>query len=308
MNKGMNITDSPFGNSDKEFREICDFLDSLANLDPFMLWESGRMNYWRTNIHAGKDPDDRFFKDNVHVWRTDHREIVGLCISEYGADDLFIEVRPEYDSIYPGLFRWMEQTWAATRTSIEIDVFRGDRRTVRRLESQGFRFLRHFENKWIYDLEQVDLDYDLEEGFTIQLFSESLDYSGRVALVQDAFDHPDYTEQNLRGMMASPDYRDEYSLSVVSPDNRQVAYCLGWHDRAKAHCGFVEPVGTHTAYRRRGLAKALNKECFARMKANGITTVEIASRAEPAVSNFLYRSLSPQTRREVHKYGKKVSR
>jgi hypothetical protein len=44
--------------------------------------------------------------------------------------------------------------------------------------------------------------------------------------------------------------------------------------------------------------------CFARMKANGIRIVEIASRAEPAVSNYLYDALSPQIKREVHKYTK----
>ena len=164
----------------------------------------------------------------------------------------------------------------------------------------------HFENKRTYDLEQIDLDYTLEEGFTIQKFSESLDFAGRVALVQSAFNNSGYTEDKLKGLMASPDYIDEYNLSVVSPDKQQVAYCVGWHDRAKDHCGYIEPVGTHAAYRQRGFAKAINKECFARMKANGITTVEIASRAEPAVANFLYDSLSPQTKREVHKYGKKV--
>jgi hypothetical protein len=43
------------------------------------------------------------------------------------------------------------------------------------------------------------------------------------------------------------------------------------------------------------------------MKANGIHTVEIASRAEPDISNYLYDALSPQTKREVHKYAKKAS-
>jgi ribosomal protein S18 acetylase RimI-like enzyme len=124
--------------------------------------------------------------------------------------------------------------------------------------------------------------------------------------VQSAFNNPGYTEAKLKGLMASPDYIDEYNLSVISPDKQQVAYCVGWHDSAKEHSGYIEPVGTHAAYRQRGFAKAINKECFARMKANGITTGEIASRAEPDVSNYLYDSLSPRIKREVHKYGKKV--
>ncbi len=61
------------------------------------------------------------------------------------------------------------------------------------------------------------------------------------------------------------------------------------------------------AYRRRGFASAVIKECFRRMKANGIRTVEIASRAEPDVSNYLYDSLHPRTKREVYKYAKAMA-
>jgi len=65
-------------------------------------------------------------------------------------------------------------------------------------------------------------------------------------------------------------------------------------------------VGTHAAYQRRGFARAVIRECFARMRTAGIRTVEIASRAEPVVANLLYDSLSPTSKREVHKYGKRV--
>ena len=301
----MSIHDTSYSNTDEEYHEICDFLNGLSTKDPFMHWESGRMNFWRYNVHAKKDRQDHFFRDNVHIWRADNQAIVGLCISEYGANDMFLEVLPEYHNLYPDMFRWIESTWATGRSAVEIDVFSDDAHKIRRLEAQGFTFMCHFENKRTYDLEQMDFSYTLEEGFTIQAFSESPDFAGRVALVQSAFDNPGYTQDNLKGLMASPDYIDEYNLSVVSPDKQQVAYCVGWHDRSKAGCGYIEPVGTHAEYRQRGFAKAINKECFRRMKANDITTVEIASRAKPNISNFLYDSLSPQTKREVHKYGKK---
>ncbi len=298
----MNINDNAYTNTDAEYHEICEFLNRLATRDPFMLWESGRMNFWRYNVHANKEQDDQFFSDNVHVWRSDTQDIVGLCISEYGNHDLFIEVLPAYHGIYPDIFRWIDSVWAPTRTAIEVDVFSEDTQKIHRLEAQGFSFKCHFENKRFYDLSQVDLAYTLDKGFTIQAFSESLDFASRVALVQNAFDNPRYTENNLKGLMASPDYIEEYNLGVVSPDKQHVAYCIGWHEQALEHRGYIEPVGTHAAYRRRGFATAVIKECFARMKANGIHTVEIASRAEPAISNYLYDSLSPQTKREVYKY------
>ena len=61
----------------------------------------------------------------------------------------------------------------------------------------------------------------------MQAFSESLNYAGRVALVQSAFDNPGYTEANLKGLMSSPDHIDEYNLVVVSPEGEHVA-CTAW--------------------------------------------------------------------------------
>jgi len=68
------ISDMAYGNTDEEYHEICDFLNELSMEDPLTLWESGRMNFWRCNIHARKSPQDPFFRDNVHVWRTSDQD------------------------------------------------------------------------------------------------------------------------------------------------------------------------------------------------------------------------------------------
>ena len=303
----MNTRDTVYTNTDAEYREICDFLNVLSTKDPCMLWESGRMNFWRHSVHANQDPHGGFFRENVHVCRAENGAVVALFISEYGKNDFFVEVMPEYYAIYPDIFSWIDEYWAKTRTDIEIELHSDDQKKIRRLETQGFQFKCHFENKRTYDLERIDLDYTLEDGFCIQTFSDSLDYTNRVKLVQSAFDNPRYTEGNLNGLISSPDYIDEYNLTVVSPDGKHVAYCIGWHEPVKEHAGYIEPVGTHSAYRRRGFATAVIKECFKRMKTNGILTVEIASRTEPNISNFLYDSLHPLGKREVHKYAKAVA-
>ena len=300
----MRIYDSAHSNSDAEYQEICDFLDQLAAQDPFAHWESGRMGFWRHSLHAAEDPEGPFFRENAHVWRDAADRIVALCISEYGENDLFIEVLPSHREIYPDIFHWIEETWAVGRTQIEVDVFSDDAGKIQRLEERGFGFLRHFENKRTFDLETIPLGYELETGFTIRTFSEFPDMTGRVSLVRSAFDNPDYSDEQVKGLVSSPDYRAEYDLMVISLEGRPVAYCVGWRERARAEHGFVEPVGTHAEYRRRGFAQAVIRECFARMKADGIRWIEIASRAEPAVANFLYDSLLPTSKREVHKYGK----
>jgi hypothetical protein len=50
----MSTTDLNYINTDEEYREICEFLDELSAQDPYMLWEWGRMNFWRSTIHAKK--------------------------------------------------------------------------------------------------------------------------------------------------------------------------------------------------------------------------------------------------------------
>lgn len=295
-----------YGNTDEGYQEICNFLDMLSTKYPNMLWDSGWMNCWRHTLHTERKPQDQFFRDNAHIWRSSKGEIVGLCISEYGKNDLFMEVLPGYEEIFPKIFRWIKDNWAVTRDEVEIAIYGEDRRKISWLKEYGFTFQRHSENKRTYDLDNIDLRYELEPGYSIQAFSESYDYDGRIALVQSAFGIPNYPETKLRGLMASPDYIDEYNLMVVSPDKQPVAYCVGWPERSNKNKGYIEPVGTHAEYRQRGFAKAVIRECFTRMKTNGIQFVVIASAPEPAVGNFLYDSLSPKIRREVHKYSKKV--
>ena len=96
----MNITEQIYHNTDEEYQAICKFLDTLTNQEPYRLWESGRMNFWSYTVHANREPQDRFFQENVRFWQADNDEIVGLCISEYGENDLFTKVLPGYHEIY----------------------------------------------------------------------------------------------------------------------------------------------------------------------------------------------------------------
>ena len=106
----MEIIDQIYSNRDEEDQEICEFLNVLATKDPFVLWDSGRMSSWRYDLHANKPPQDQFFRDNAHIWRTEKQDIVGLCISEYGRNDIFLELLPEYHGLYPDIFSWIETT------------------------------------------------------------------------------------------------------------------------------------------------------------------------------------------------------
>jgi len=267
------IHDHPCGNSNPRYREICAFLDELTAQDPFRIWESGQMSFWRCNVHAEKDPADPFFAENVRVWRAEGDGVVGLAISEYGKDDLSVETFSDHrDVVCPRVFHRIDEIWAKTRDAVQIEAFADDAEKIRRLKDQRYAFDRYFENLRIYNLDAIDLSYALEDGFTIRTFAEAVNVEERVALVRSAFDNPNYSEERLAGLISSPDH--------------------------------IEPVGTHADYRRRGFATAVIRECFVRLKRDGIRTVDIASQAEPAAASFLYDSLKPTAKREAHRHRK----
>lgn len=301
----MKVKQHSYDNTDKQYFEIINFLTELGKIDDNTMFESGRMNFWRHSVHGRKAKDDIFFKQNVMVFK-DNDKIVGVCISEYGRNDIFLEVHPDYISIYNNMFEWVENSWAKDKEEVEIDVFSNDSQKIEVLIEHGYTFKEHTENLRYYDMDKADFDYELKEGYKIQAFYENMNYESRVEVVKSAFDNTEYSAENLKSIHSSPDYKKHLDLCVVSPDGQIAAYCIGWHDNKDKTLGYIEPVGTHKDFRRMGFASAINKECFKRLKADGIKTVTIASKAEPNVSNYLYNSLKPVLKKKVMKYSKQL--
>lgn len=299
----MSIEQFSYNNTDKEYFEIIEFLKEIAKLDKYLFWDSDRMNFWRYSVHGAKTQDASFFKENVKMWR-DNNKIVGLFISEYGKNDAFIVIHPDYKLIYSDVFNWINNYWAINKEKIEIDVISDNKTKIKILEDNGYAFKCHFENLRYYNLEEINLSYKLEERFKIQAFFENPNFRSRVELVKSAFNRKEYNKQNLLSIHSSPNYIKELDLCVVSPNNQFVAYCTGWYDSIDENVGYIEPVGTHHQYRKRGFASAVIKECFNRLKENGKHTVVISSLAEPAVANFLYDSLQPSSKSKIFKYCK----
>ena len=77
---------------------------------------------------------------------------------------------------------------------------------------------------------------------------------------------------------------------------------MGWLEEKEHTLGYIEPMGIHSDYRRRGIGKALAKECFKRLGKLGVEQATIASLAEPNISNFLYESLGPTSIKQAYRY------
>ena len=299
----MNVKRTEYNNSDKQYSEIMNFLSEVEKTDSELFWDTGRMIFWRHAIHGKKNEGDVFFAENVKLW-VENGRVIGLCISEYGRDDMFVIVLPSHTEIYDDMFDWIESTWGKDKECIEMDVSENDADKIKLLEKHGYQLKMHYENLRTYDMKTIDLSYKLEDGFTIQAFYENMNFESRVEVVKSAFENNQYSKENLLGLHSSEDYVKDLDLCVVSPKGQIAAYCIGWKDKNSEHSGYIEPVGTHKDFRKRGFASAIIKECFARMKAMGMDTVVVASRAEPNISNFLYDSLKPIAIKRILKYTK----
>jgi ribosomal protein S18 acetylase RimI-like enzyme len=296
----MKITDYSFTNSDTEYNLIKELLLEIETYpDIDNSWNPGRMDWWRYNVHSEKGTD--FFQANAHYWKTETK-VVGLFISEYGNDEFFIVIHPNYLALFSEILDWGLEFWAQDKTKISTSVYTYDQQKIEQLMTASFYADGHESNVRTYTLRRYDFSYNLNPDFKLLSFPEYGNYESRVKLVHNVFDNPSYSEARLRSLHSSPSYQSELDLVIVNPQGESVAYCMGWVEENDAKSGYIEPMGVHTDYRRNGFGTILAKECFKRLDDMGVERVSIASHAEPDVSNFLYESLNPVSVKRGYRY------
>jgi mycothiol synthase len=99
----------------------------------------------------------------------------------------------------------------------------------------------------------------------------------------------------LRPVMQSPAFQFEQQLVVVAPDGRFAAFCYLMLD-VKNKIGMFEDVGTHPAFQRRGLGRALLLHGLGRMAARGMQTAFVPYVLRLDAAPALYASVGFQVR------------
>jgi predicted N-acetyltransferase YhbS len=98
--------------------------------------------------------------------------------------------------------------------------------------------------------------------------------------------------QTYADVMATWPYRPELDWVVEAPDGEPVASALAWLDDVN-RSGLLEPVGCAPAYRRQGLARAVNLACLRALRDAGAETGHVNPRGDPGypVPELLYRGI-----------------
>lgn len=106
----------------------------------------------------------------------------------------------------------------------------------------------------------------------------------------DAWYPSSFQENAMAGVQAAWPYRDELHVLVEAPDGTLAATAIMWFDPISRTAEF-EPVGTHRAYRRKGLATALMWYGMQRARDAGAETMLVAcvgAPAHPAARDLYY--------------------
>jgi mycothiol synthase len=187
-----------------------------------------------------------------------------------------------------------------TRPHVGTDVFDCDTARIDLLTRLGFARFRVWD-----DVRERALDGwtrpDAEApGFTVR--SASMADADGLAEARNASFGAEWTGVLYRDeVMAKPGYDPAREIVAVAPDGRIAAYTVYWVD-GRNRTGHFEPVGTHSAFQRRGLARAVMVEAMARMRDGGMATVTVNHNAENEAARRLYESLGFAKKHETYGY------
>jgi ribosomal protein S18 acetylase RimI-like enzyme len=203
---------------------------------------------------------------------------------------------PGHGSAEDELLDWAEARFRAGTNSASAPFtawsYTHDERRNQALQARGYeRAAEHF-NTNARELPVDPPSLELPPGYHIRNVRGEADIIARVDVHRDAFAPSRMTVEKHRAVMAAPTYRSELDLVVEVPDRIFAAYCLVWFDAAN-RTGEFEPVGCHSAYRRRGLTKAVMVEGMRRLRALGATRCSVISSGDEGYepSRHLYASV-----------------
>ena len=132
------------------------------------------------------------------------------------------------------------------------------------------------------DLTEVESPV-LPDGFRFR----TADQAGPEAAVQahlDAWAPSSYSAEAYDGVRRTASYRGDLHVLVEAPDGTMAASTIMWLDEANRAAEF-EPVGTHPAYRRRGLGTALLLHGMQLARDAGATQMTVACLGAPGYPN-----------------------
>lgn len=268
----------------EDFMKVRDLLvDSYKASDNLGNWMIDRWNFCRMVSHTMHDTYDSW-ENTVGVWTDEAGTIAGVVNSE-GEErgEAFFQIRfPLTAGLYEEMFDFAEANLTVANKGMQVIRLRipaGD--TIREsiALARGYRALDWDDSMSVLplgNLGPVDLPpgYRILSGADVSSEAKALAHAKAFGYFEEASDHT--VPLAFERMKQAPDYRPELDLSVVDEAGEVVSFCTLWYDEKNRH-GILEPVGTISAARKQGLARAVIGEGLHRIAAYGAQSAYVGS-------------------------------
>ncbi|WP_342565410.1 GNAT family N-acetyltransferase [Paenibacillus sp. FSL R7-0345] len=210
---------------------------------------------------------------NIGLWEDESGRLAAV-VSKDG--DFYFQLDSDHppDSLTGEMFEYIEKRTSrepAEYCKLAIPKFMS---SLERLAvSRGYELLPDEHDSSISITLDKEFPVPLPEGFRLCSGTEVSDKAKAEGHIM-AFNYPGTkgAERMLQfygGIREAPGYCPELDLSLLNEQGEVVAFCNVFVDEAN-RIGMLEPVGTHPAYRNRGLGRAVIYEGLNRLRSKGM--------------------------------------
>ena len=227
---------------------------------------------------------------NMRLWEDDDGRLVGFAIVDLRQSSLHFEVVPQANgsNIATLIIAWgMERVQDAGRQPGESVELRTSCRgcyteRLALLERHGFVREEQCTLHMVRPLDEAIPTPQVPTGFAIRQVAGEHEAEALVALHRAAFGTENMTVEDRLSWMRVPEYDPELDLVAVAPDGTLAAYAfcsLSQEENAISgrRDGYTDPLATHPAFQRRGLARALLLTGFGLLKQRGVETARLST-------------------------------
>lgn len=224
--------------------------------------------------------------DKLAFWN-DGNETAGMALFDCTIDDVFLQVLPGYETLYPEMIAYACKNLCSDEFALVIPE---DNRALSGVAaSAGFIATPQRDCYAAFFPQETTMDYVLPEGYAITDMAQDLNLFEYARVLWKGFNHeldgegelpysPEY-EAHCCMEMCRPNADLDLKVAVRAPDGHFAAYCGLWYDRC-VDFAVIEPVATDPAYRRMGLGRAALLEGIRRAVQKGAQYVLVGSQQQ----------------------------
>jgi predicted N-acetyltransferase YhbS len=261
--------------------------------------------YSQTSLRVGdlswlsRENTHRELALDIRLWDDDAGRLVAWTYYRANGEfNVFVAPGAGYDrddALFDELLGVIE---AAARTSVGagdppvslntygVDPARSaeDRALAAALERFGFTIEPSPSGVMTRTLDQV-LAPVVPDGYRLSWVQTPADVIGRVEAHRAAFAPSDLSVRKYARVQRTWPYRAVLDRVALTDDGVIVAFCTAWLDQESA-AGLLEPVGTHPAHQRRGLARAVCTDALLALREAGARTAQVGFGSDAGYATY----------------------